>query len=336
MTVKYPNAATTTLSSISEAHITIFTENNYWKKHWNKHKNREHFRILHSYLFVKVKRIDRGVNMKHYHIIYILIVSLFIGCKSDEVVTVYKGGRATGRLQGVAKLALASGEIGTNHSRVLIQVENTPFRAVSDSTGFWYIDNLPTATYIISFSKDGYCTWKNTSFPFVGGGVVDFNAVTTANEYYRSPLLYEVAPFTLTIDSIAMPKLDTSTSYWSEGIIYSHTSKINKSRMLGVSFTYENSIDYGIYRGVVGDGQDVTTDHDTTVSFASHFNQSFFQDIDHGNDSTGTFIGYPIALKFGIQLDPAIDCYIDWKTGKTVYIGFGTPSNPFTVKINLK
>lgn len=95
-------------------------------------------------------------------------------------------------------------------SGILVQCEGTSFSAITDSNGFWEINNLPTSTYSISFSKAGYSTFKNTSFQFIGGGI---------QQYKFSVILFQPITFSYTLDALTRPTLTNKSWY-----IFGHTS----------------------------------------------------------------------------------------------------------------
>src|SRR5256885_16188600 len=94
---------------------------------------------------------------------FAFLVFLF-GCKNS---TPAASQEVTGELKGTVGLYNAHGMEISDRSGVLIQAEGTNFSAISDSAGNWSIHDLPSQTYSISFSKNGFGTVKNTSFPFL-------------------------------------------------------------------------------------------------------------------------------------------------------------------------
>jgi hypothetical protein len=60
----------------------------------------------------------------------------------------------------------------SRNDSVIVVLEGTTLRAVSDVNGRWEIDSAKTGTYVISFSKPGYGTVKLNSVQVVGGGTL--------------------------------------------------------------------------------------------------------------------------------------------------------------------
>lgn len=265
--------------------------------------------------------------MRHHYIIYILFASLFLGCKNDEVVSVQSYTKLTGRLQGTMYLGKDDGWFSSNHQGILVEIEHTSFKTTTDSNGFWEIDNLPTGTYSISFSKEGYCFWKNTSFQFIGGGVIDFNEAAFGSAY--SSVGLGVKPdYTLTIDSVMPPIWDAVANKWIAGKLISHTSKITKSGWIQINYSISPSPDV-IYRNTAFQRLNIKfAGSDTIVSVSTPL---FYEDVYAAlrSDTIGYVRAYPKTLKI---LDNILDSYIDWTSGEYVFSGYGESSNIVATK----
>ncbi|MBM2845449.1 MAG: hypothetical protein HW407_761 [Bacteroidetes bacterium] len=76
-----------------------------------------------------------------------------------------------GNIVGKCYINLLSGTV-TDHSGILVSAEGTGLTALTDKDGWYTLNDLPTGTYTVAFSKSGYGTWKNPGFQIVGGGTV--------------------------------------------------------------------------------------------------------------------------------------------------------------------
>lgn len=149
--------------------------------------------------------------MKIQTLLSLAFIVVMFGCKNSAPVTPQG---ATGDLKGTVGLYDSHGNQLADKSGVMVQAEGTSLSAISDTAGNWIIQNLPTQTYTISFSKSGYGTVKNTSFPFIGGGTVLYG-----NRVY----LYQPVTFTISLDSVSAVS-DTSDTYYHYGYLAGHIS----------------------------------------------------------------------------------------------------------------
>jgi len=111
------------------------------------------------------------------------------GCESELTST-----QVTGDLKGSVVLYDAHNKPVPDKSGVRVQVEGTEFSTESDASGKWMIKGLPTRTYSLAFSKEGYGTMKNTSFSFVGGGLVNYGTMDLVQPVTWSLVLDSVLP----------------------------------------------------------------------------------------------------------------------------------------------
>jgi hypothetical protein len=126
--------------------------------------------------------------MKNLTILSFAFLAFVFGCKSSTPTTPLQ----TGDLTGTVGLYDSHGKEVTDRTGVTIQAEGTTFSGVSDAAGNWVIHDLPTQTYSISFSKNGYGTVKNTSFSYIGGGTVSYGSRVN---------LYQPVAYTIILDS---------------------------------------------------------------------------------------------------------------------------------------
>jgi hypothetical protein len=71
---------------------------------------------------------------------------------------------------GEISMADHNQEAVADASGVTVTFEGSGLSTTTDSTGFWRIDSLPTRTYDITYSKQGYGTVRQYGYSFVGGG----------------------------------------------------------------------------------------------------------------------------------------------------------------------
>jgi hypothetical protein len=148
--------------------------------------------------------------MKIQAILSFTFIAFVFGCQNSTPATSQD---VTGELKGTVGLYDAHGMEISNRSGVFVQAEGTNFSTISDSAGNWIIQDLPTQTYSISFSKSGFGTVKNTSFSFIGGGTVSYG-----NRVY----LYQPLTVTITLDSVSATT--DSLSYDNFGYLSGHIS----------------------------------------------------------------------------------------------------------------
>jgi hypothetical protein len=79
-----------------------------------------------------------------------------------------------GRWQGWATVSDYS-TLTPDQSGIAVHVDSTPYMALTDSSGHWVIDSLPTGTYDLTFTKEGYNAVSVYGVPFVGGGSAYFS-----------------------------------------------------------------------------------------------------------------------------------------------------------------
>jgi hypothetical protein len=76
----------------------------------------------------------------------------------------------TGTLKGGVTLFDQNLAPTTDGSGVTVTFEGSGYSTTTDSTGLWTMDGLPTGTYDITYSRQGYGSIRQFGFPFVGGG----------------------------------------------------------------------------------------------------------------------------------------------------------------------
>jgi hypothetical protein len=74
-----------------------------------------------------------------------------------------------GDLYGVTQLMISNDSIAEDQSGILVSAEGTSYSTLTDKDGNWKLAGLPTRNYNLSFSKQGYGTFRYMSYAHVGG-----------------------------------------------------------------------------------------------------------------------------------------------------------------------
>lgn len=107
--------------------------------------------------------VKRMKTIKIY-LVFLFLVLLFSGWKMNS----YTDDNLTGSLTGIAGLHSNGGYwygAGT-----LVQLFGTSKTALTDSNGFWKIDDVPAGVYTIVYSRENFFTIKQYNVQFVGSG----------------------------------------------------------------------------------------------------------------------------------------------------------------------
>jgi hypothetical protein len=88
---------------------------------------------------------------------------------------------------------LKDGQVLQDRSGVNVQVRGTDISTLTDSNGAWELNGLPTRTYDITFSKEGFGEYKDFAFPFVAGGI---------NKYRLNIILSKIPNCVPVMDSV--------------------------------------------------------------------------------------------------------------------------------------
>lgn len=140
----------------------------------------------------------------------LFLLALVFGCKNSTTMAPF----ITGELKGTVGLYDSHGNEVADKSGVLVQVEGSNFSAISDAAGNWNINDLPSQTYTLTFSKSSYGTVKNTSFSFLGGGTVSYGSRV---------YLYKPVEFKIILDSVSAVS-SASAQYDNFGFVAGHIS----------------------------------------------------------------------------------------------------------------
>jgi hypothetical protein len=157
--------------------------------------------------------------MKILPVLFLLMVAA--GCSDSNTATSSTSGGdgVTGDLIGSVTVVDYRGRNMSNRSGVHVQFDGTAFSTISNSDGSWVAHNMPTRNYSITFTKEGFSTYKITSFVNVGGGTLRVGDATVV----------QPCRFTLTLDGVVMPKTDSiipnsNGHIQRTGSFYVHTS----------------------------------------------------------------------------------------------------------------
>ena len=211
--------------------------------------------------------------MKILSLLFLLFIAA--GCSdSNNTTTSTNGDGVTGTLVGtIARLFDYHAREMTNKSGVLVSCEGTSFSAVTDSNGNWAIHDLPSRTYVISFSKPGFYTWKDLGFPFTGGGIIRYRDSYLGSDDVE---LGELAKFTITLDAVTMPKgtyVDTLKKIiYSTGGVYGHTSSNTPDSAKIEMYT------------IVSKTPELTVENTSSYAFA--YSYSYWQTLRYGHDTS--------------------------------------------------
>ncbi len=157
---------------------------------------------------------------------FLFLLFALAGCSDSNNSTVSNSDDGlTGDLIGKIALVDHNGKPIVNNSGALVQIDGTSYSAVTDSNGDWTIHNLPSRTYSLSISKDGFVTFRDFSYAFLGGGTTRyFYRYFYYYTFYEFPAvpLKEFAQYSVTLDAVILPNMFHSDS--STGVCYCHTS----------------------------------------------------------------------------------------------------------------
>lgn len=108
----------------------------------------------------------------------------------------------TGTLKGGITVRDQNLDPATDASGVTVTFEGSGYSTFTDSEGLWSMDSLPSGTYDITYSKQGYGTIRQFGYQFVGGGTA-----------YMTGWHFEVFPETqVTISAVEPVLIDSAQS----------------------------------------------------------------------------------------------------------------------------
>ncbi|MCG8305764.1 MAG: carboxypeptidase-like regulatory domain-containing protein [Cytophagales bacterium] len=106
------------------------------------------------------------IVLRLFPVCYFLMLTCFLSCVERQEIS-----RLNGTLAGEVILFDVMGNELGSHAEVTIRVDNgiSTYQATSDVEGRFEFPQLPTGTYDITFTKDGYGTYAKYGYAFVGG-----------------------------------------------------------------------------------------------------------------------------------------------------------------------
>jgi hypothetical protein len=236
--------------------------------------------------------------MKYILIASILALELLAGCTDTEIISTPLKGSIKGIVQ-------CYGRTSEDNSGVLITVEGSEpeIQVMSDVKGDYEINDLPTGTYDLVFSKPGYGTHKIIGYSFVGGD----------EPVMLSSYIYQLLDLTIKELTVTLEKYD-----WSQ------------SAQLYAQLHFEANDEpstSGMLRYYISTSPDVSLSNyqetNTTYFFASGGEYSFQKQINTTRYTSGTdlyIVVYPC-------LDTYLN-YIDVNTGNLIYSSVNPNGSP--------
>lgn len=105
--------------------------------------------------------------MKKYVAGLILLILLFAGCKKTEINQIDLKGTLKGEIYAMDEI----GQKNNDNRNILVQLEGSEplLKAVTDSAGKYEIRDIPSGTYNLVLSKEGYGEYQKQGFQIVGG-----------------------------------------------------------------------------------------------------------------------------------------------------------------------
>jgi hypothetical protein len=245
-------------------------------------------------------------------VVILLAAVVWLGCSDSNGTNDGSGGNSslTGDLTGKVTLTDYRGQPMADKSGVLVQVDGTSYTALTDTNGVWMIHDLPSKTYSLTFSKEGFFTWRDRSFSFLGGGLVryEYNNFTGKSVYFSMVVpIVGLPQYTITLDALLMPIIVYSDSIHQYinivGSIYGHSSQNTPPR------TSLNTV------AISGASANLSIDNPS--SYRNIFSMNFYN-----NSSYNSFSNYPAQQDSSADLtlhyfDPLLNGF---SKGDTIYI----------------
>ncbi len=105
--------------------------------------------------------------MKKIYVVLFLLPFLFISCEKTETVPL----NLKGTLKGYITTRDEFGKVNNDSENIIIELEGSDplLSFITDSTGVYEINEIPTGTYNVIISKEGYGEYQNQGVQIVGG-----------------------------------------------------------------------------------------------------------------------------------------------------------------------
>lgn len=221
----------------------------------------------------------------------IIITTLNLNCKKTEIEQLSIKGNIEGEVY-ILKEA-SSTWLYYKKSDIKIEIENTDFSAVTDDESSYSIDSIPSGTYTIIFSLDGYADMKKCGVQIVGGG-----------NYPKE------------IESVILPKKSTTTAtnlqveYESSNIIFKADFTPEASDTIPRGFfvcihdnetvTFDNNLDFYCPVAYNGNNVSVTVTEEMLAKWVEGFNP----------EKTYYAIAYGYSNNYSKYFDPEKGSYV--------------------------
>jgi hypothetical protein len=223
-------------------------------------------------------------------IIFILSIS---NCKKTVIEQINLTGTITGKVYYIDENEYHY----YSKSGIKIEIENTSFSTYSDNNGEYTIENIPTGTYNIIYSKEGCSTHKITGFQIIGGG--DY-PVKMENILIRKK--------SSTISSNLSVEYNEDLITFSATISPEAIDTVQRGFLLLISdknaVSYDHNLDYYWQLSSAGNRVSITLDE----SILSRYIPGFDQNITY------------YAIAYGIS-QSYCDFYFDTQKGSNVFSG---------------
>jgi len=116
-------------------------------------------------------------NIKVFILPFFLLVILIVSCNKTESpvspVTIGKGS-LIGKVHPRTEQTDLNSTDTLDYSNFVVSIDGTTHTTMTDVSGNWFFGNLPLGSYSISFSKNGYSSYKQTNAVVIVDDTADF------------------------------------------------------------------------------------------------------------------------------------------------------------------
>src|SRR6187402_3062771 len=142
--------------------------------------------------------------MKEYLLQLSVLLFILAGCSETPIMTNTDSTKSYGTIVGRIRLNDVYYAPLPDHSGATVQLEGTTLYAITDSTGTWSIDSIPSGIYVLKLSKDGFVTKKIFNVNLAGPGTLYLN-------YQQQPTILELKPTYYSAHSLVLRGFETKT-----------------------------------------------------------------------------------------------------------------------------
>lgn len=172
----------------------------------------------------------------------ILTLTLF-GCDSEPASTT--GGVPPGDIVGRVELYDTLNRAMKDNSGVTVSIEGTSYTTISDASGSWTLNNIPTGTYVIILGKEGFTSKKIFNVQHTGNGTYYLKYI-----YYSK---YLIVPFLRQIPKMSMslimrpfePRSSYRDSVWVDSLGIERHQMVPATLLMSQYTTIFSSPQYG-------------------------------------------------------------------------------------------